>query len=257
MPRKLHAVSSPTVAPVVSIVLPTYNERDNIAPLIRRLDQLIEAPFEVLVVDDASPDGTAAVVEALSDELPHARVIRRSDRGLTGAIQRGIDESRGAVIIWMDCDFSMPPELVPELIARVRDDEVDAAIGSRFVPGSSIDRDPSDTRIVRVHRFLARRLNRMISARLGGAFHDWTSGFIAIRASIIKPIRLRGRYGEYFIDLMARLIGSRTRFVEVPFRSAPREHGESKTATSFLGLSRLGIRYIRAFWAARRTLRRP
>ena len=174
--------------PVASIVLPTYNERDNVGPLIRRLDAAIDLPFEILVVDDASPDGTAGEVQRLSAELPHVRAIVRRERGLTGAIQRGIDESRGEVVMWMDCDLSMPPETVPQLIAEVRDGQ-DAAIGSRYASGGSVAGGGSEGSWVGLQRALTRRLNRLLTGLMGADFHDWTGGFIAIRASWIKSVR--------------------------------------------------------------------
>jgi len=241
--------------PVASIVLPTYNERDNIAPLIRSIDASMNIPCEFIVVDDASPDGTGDIVEALARELDHVRLIARHERGLTSAIQRGIDESRGEVVVWMDCDFSMPPELVPQLIAQVVDGEKDAAIGSRYVAGGATSKEREGW-LVAAQRLLTRRLNRGITALLGTDFHDWTSGFIAVRSSTIKSVRLQGDYGEYFIGMMAELIRGGARFVEIPFRVAPRRSGESKTASGPLRLAGLGLNYLRAFAAARRVLGR-
>jgi len=240
--------------PIVSVVLPTYNERDNVDPLIRRLDAAIDLPIEILVVDDASPDGTAGEVERLATELSHVRVIVRRERGLTGAIQRGIDESRGEVVVWMDCDLSMPPETVPRLIAEVREGQ-DAAIGSRYASGGSVADGEGQGPWIGLQRTLTRRLNRQLTSVMGADFHDWTSGFIAIRASLIKSIRLQGDYGEYFIDLMARLLAGGARYREVPYRTAPRHRGKSKTAPNLLTFGRLGFKYLRALAAARRTIR--
>ncbi len=253
MPRSLTVI--PSAIPAVSVILPTYNERDNIASLVRRLDALLPSPAEILVVDDGSPDGTAREVEIVSNDLPNVRAIVRAERGLTGAIQRGIDESRGEVVVWMDADFSMPPETVPELIARVRAGQ-DAAIGSRYVGNPAPSSTSEKRRLIALHQGLTRRLNRGLTAVLGADFHDWTSGFIAIRGPLIRPLRLRGDYGEYFIDLMARLVARDARLVEVHYRPAPRRHGESKTAAGWASFLRLGVRYVRAAAAARRTIRR-
>lgn len=243
--------------PVVSVVLPTYNERDNVTVLLGRLDRSMRWPYEALVVDDDSPDGTAGEVERLSADRPHVRLIlRRGERGLTGAIQRGIDESRGDVVVWMDCDLSMPPESVPELVSRVLEGGVDAAVGSRYVAGGTAESGERDTRLVRVQKGLTRRMNRLVSALIAADFHDWTSGFIAIRAPLVKTARLEGEYGEYFIRLAAELIARGARIVEVPYRCVPRERGESKTARSLLGFARLGTRYLRAMWWAGRFVRR-
>jgi dolichol-phosphate mannosyltransferase len=240
---------------MVSLVLPSYNERHNIVPLIQRLHELIQGPHEILVVDDGSPDGTAAAAQEAAEELPNLRVIVRQERCLTSAIQRGVDESSGQVVVWMDCDFSMPPETVPELIDRVRGGH-DAAIGSRFVPGSTVLDAAEEGRLVRVQRRLTRLLNRGLSAALGAACHDWTSGFIAVRGPLIRGLRLRGDYGEYFIDLMAQLVAAEARIVEVPYRAEPRRSGQSKTAQGIVSFIRLGFRYLRAVVNARRTVLR-
>jgi len=245
-----------SAAPRVSIVLPTYNERDNIAPLIRELSDVLNWSFEALVVDDGSPDGTAQVVEQMAREVPGVRLIRRAERGLTGAIQRGIDEAAGEVVVWMDCNFSMPPAKVPELIAEVLDRGADAAIGSRYVEGGVAEIGARDPLLVRLQKRLTRYMNRLIARLTGTPFHDWTSGFIAIRAPLIKRIRLSGDHGEYFIGLVAELIRRRSHIAELPYRCLPRRHGDSKTAHDALGFARLGLRYVRALFAARRSIRR-
>ena len=99
-------------------------------------------------------------------------------------------------------------------------------------------------------------MNRVIGWLTGSSFHDWTSGFIAVRAPLIKGIRLRGDYGEYFIALAAELIRRGSRLVELPYRCVPRRRGESKTARGPFGFARLGVRYLRALLAAKRSIRR-
>ncbi len=122
----------------ISIVLPTYNERDNIIPLIERtLTALSDYELEIVVVDDDSPDGTWQIVAAKGETDPRVRLIHRTDeRGLTSAIQRGITEARGDWVGWMDCDLSMPPEDLPKLAAAL-EAGADMAIGSRYVPGGA------------------------------------------------------------------------------------------------------------------------
>ena len=95
----------------VSVVLPTYDERDNIGPLIQALlEHLDGTPTEIIVVDDDSPDGTWQVVQEMSANDERIELLRRADeRGLTSALNAGIARARGDVIAWMDCDLSMPP----------------------------------------------------------------------------------------------------------------------------------------------------
>ena len=95
---------------LVSVVLPTYDERDNIGPLIEGILDHVQRPVEIIVVDDDSPDGTWQVVQEMAAD-PRIRLLRRMDeRGLTSALMAGIHHARGDVIAWMDCDLSMPPE---------------------------------------------------------------------------------------------------------------------------------------------------
>jgi dolichol-phosphate mannosyltransferase len=243
-------------APVVSIVLPTYNERENIAPLVRKLRGSLAWPVEMLIVDDNSPDGTAEVVARLARDIDEVRLILREDeKGLTGAIQRGVDEATGDVVVWMDCDFSMPPEKVRELVTCVLNGEADAAVGSRFVVSSAADAGGRDSILVRVQKLLTRRMNRVVAWLTGASFQDWTSGFIAVRAPLIKKIRLQGNYGEYFIRLVAELLRGGNKIVELPYRCAPRGRGESKTASGPFGFIKLGARYLRALRDARRSIR--
>ena len=236
--------------PLVCTVLPTYNERDNIGPLIRRLLDANPALYKVLVVDDNSPDGTWQVVEALAAAEPDRVVlVRRIDEsGLTSAIQRGIDEAidthGAAVVTWMDCDLSMPPEDVPRLVAAVRSG-ADLAVGSRWVPGGA------DVAHGLMARWLSWIINHYAMALLGSDVHDYTSGFIAGRADLFQRIRLRGDYGEYCIDLLGRAQQQGFQVVEVPYICVPRTAGDSKTGANLLDYLAKGRKYVRAAWRVR------
>lgn len=236
---------------MVSVILPTYNERDNIAPLIGMLQESMRWSYEVLIVDDASPDGTAEEVRRLAADRPNLRLIARDqDPGLTRSIQRGIDDSEGEIIVWMDCDLSMPPSTAAELVSLVINNDADAAVGSRYVVGGATEGGERDGRLVRLQKGLTRWMNGLISYLSGGELHDWTSGFIAVRAPLVKAFRLEGEHGEYFIRLMSDLLRTGARVVELPYRFAPRRSGESKSAQGVLDLIRKGFRYLRVALAS-------
>ena len=224
----------------LSIVLPTFNERDNIGPLIERtLTALGEHQLEVLVVDDDSPDGTWQVVAQIAAEDSRVRLIRRRDEsGLTSAIWRGISEAQGTWVGWMDCDLSMPPEDWPRLV-KVAQEGADVAVGSRYVPGGA------DV----AHSFTGRTLSRLINLTSGVLLNwgikDYTSGFILARRSLFTQVALRGDYGEYCIDLLYRLKQAGFSVQEVPYICVPREHGQSKTATNLWGYLTRGINYVK------------
>jgi dolichol-phosphate mannosyltransferase len=223
----------------ITVVLPTFNERDNIIPLIERgLAALASYDVEMLVVDDDSPDGTWQVVAQVAERNPHVRLIRRTqERGLTTAIATGIANARGAWVAWMDCDLSMPPEDLPRL-AQALEAGADMAAGSRYMPGGQ---DVG-------HSWLAlafsRTINLAASFLLGQRITDYTSGFIMAHREVFDRVELRGDYGEYCIDLLYRAARAGFRIVEVPYVCVPRGAGESKTATNALGYVKRGWKYV-------------
>lgn len=240
--------------PLVCTVLPTYNERENIGPLIRGVLESAITPHMVLVVDDNSPDGTWRVVEELAHELncaatPRLALHRRvGEKGLTSAIQAGVDlaiYTFGAEIVtWMDCDLSMPPQVVPNLVAAILDG-ADVAVGSRWIPGGA------DVAHNLTARTLSRLINSFAALMLGNQVHDYTSGFIAARASVLRSIRLQGDYGEYCIDLLGRALQAGFRVEEVPYVCIPRSSGESKTGANVWDYLVKGRKYVATVWRLR------
>jgi len=221
------------------MILPTFNERDNIIPLIERgLAALADYDAEMLVVDDDSPDGTWQVVAELAERDSRVRLIRRiRERGLTSAIAAGIADARGAWVGWMDCDLSMPPEDLPRLAGALAAG-ADVAVGSRYVPGG---RDVGHSW---VGRAFSRTINLAASLLLDRRIKDYTSGFILARREVFDRIPLRGDYGEYCIDLLYRAVRAGFRVVEIPYVCVPRQIGESKTATNPLGYVTRGWNYV-------------
>lgn len=229
-----------TQDPHISIVLPTFNERENIGPLIERtLAALADYAFEVLVVDDDSPDGTWQVVAEMAAGDDRIRLIRRiGESGLTSAIWRGVQEARGAWIGWMDCDLSMPPEKWPSLAAALGNGAA-MAIGSRYVPGGQ------DAAHSLTGRTFSRVINMAAGLALDPSIKDYTSGFILARREVFDRIRLRGDYGEYCIDLLYRARRAGFVIAELPYVCVPRETGESKTASSAWGYVTRGVNYVK------------
>ncbi len=230
----------------VSVVLPTYNEAGNIVDIVHALDRALSAyGHEVIVVDDNSPDGTWDLVgKEVAKGNSWLRIERRmSDRGLTKSIQRGIDISTGDVVCWLDCDFSHPPEELPGLLKKI-EEGFDIAVASRFVQGGQqkvADSSSGDSALTVV---LSTLLNLVLGPLLVPGFKDYTSGYIAIRREVLSRLRLRGDYGEYFIDLIFRSYLLGKKIIELPFISAPRRSGETKTAPNLKALFRRGIKYI-------------
>jgi len=241
----------PASTTLVCTVLPTYNEADNIGPLIEGVLASAITPHLVLVVDDNSPDGTSSVVEKIIAERPAdpmRRVVllrRVGEKGLTSAIQRGIDEAiqthKAAIVTWMDCDLSMPPSDVPKLVQAVLDG-ADLAVGSRWIAGGA------DVAHGAMARTLSLIINHFAILLLGNQVHDYTSGFIAVRAEVLQNIRLQGDYGEYCIDLLARVNKAGYKLHEVPYICVPRTTGESKTGINLWDYLIKGRKYVATTW---------
>jgi len=221
----------------ISVVLPTYNERDNIGPLIQAILATLDRPAQIIVVDDDSPDGTWQVVQEMADSDPRIELLRRTDeRGLTSALNAGIARARGDIIAWMDCDFSMPPQKLPELIEALT--EYDLALGSRYVKGAG------DLGHSFAGRVFSWTINFCAALVLGFAIRDYTSGFIAAKREIFDQITLRGDYGEYCIDFLYRARQKGFTIKEIPYYCVPRKSGESKTASKVWDYFRKGIKYV-------------
>ena len=123
---------------MLSVIIPTYNEADNVAELIERIERSLNGrSFEIIVVDDNSPDGTAKIVEGFGKD--HIKVLKRPKKlGLASAILDGMKVADGNIIAVMDADLQHPPELLPELLKKV-EDGYDIAIASRYVDGGKVE----------------------------------------------------------------------------------------------------------------------
>jgi dolichol-phosphate mannosyltransferase len=222
---------------VLSVILPTYNEADNIVALVRALRaELAGAALEIVVVDDGSPDGTGKIVAAEAASTPGLRLVARAGpRGLTSSLADGIRASRGELVGFMDCDFSTPPDVVPRLAAKIAEG-CDVAVASRYVPGGSDSRAGSPWR-----RATSRVIVALARALLVADFRDYTSGFFVARREVLNSVPLRGDYGEYFMDFIVRAHRAGYRIAEIPYTQVPRSRGESKTDSGFF---RKGAKYL-------------
>jgi dolichol-phosphate mannosyltransferase len=230
-------------------VIPTYNERENIALLVPALlsvtDRIDRHVLKILVVDDSSPDGTAGAVRDLQAEYPNVHLLVGTKVGLGAAYIRGmqhaLDVLNADVVFEMDADFSHKPEDVPRLMAEI-DAGADFVIGSRYVTGGSI---PAEWGF---RRKLNSRVGNLVARHVAGIskVRDCTAGFRAIRASTLKQLDLGGlRVQGYAFQVAllhaARLAGARV--VEVPVEFVDRTKGESK-----LGLADIVEFVLNAWW---------
>lgn len=206
--------------------MPTYNERANIAPLIESLAKYLNGyTYEILVVDDNSPDGTADAAEALSGKYP-VKVLRRPRKmGVTSAIHDGFKASSGSVIIVMDADFQHPPELVPRLLSRIR--YCDVVVASRYAGGGRIE---EWSFIRRAMSMVAVALVRVLVPECRSV-KDPVSGFFALWREVLDSWRpvVPGGY-KVLVEILAT--AKPTRVCEEPYVFRARRSGKSKLNTA-------------------------
>lgn len=217
-----------------SIVLPTYNEAENVPVLVPKLCAL-DASFEVVVVDDHSPDGTAEVARELAQRYP-VRVLERSGKlGLASAVIDGIrDMANAPVVVVMDADLSHDEKIIPELVAAVEAGS-DIAVGSRFASGGSTE----DRFYRRIFSWSAKQLARLM---LGVRVQDPMSGFFCVRREAFLAVapRLKPRGFKILLELLVRM--QPKTIAEIGFRFKSRQKGESKLT------SKIALQYFRMIW---------
>ena len=212
------------------IVLPTFNEADNIVEVLQTLRAVVPEA-SVLVVDDASPDGTADLVEEVAEQIGDVSVMRRPAKsGLGSAYRDGFRRGLSVgydVMVEMDSDLSHDPAALPSLLSAVADGAA-LALGSRYIPGGSIP-DWSWYR-----RALSRWGNRYAAAVLGIDVKDATSGYRAYRAEALTNIDFHTVQADGYgfqVEMAYRVLASGGRIVEVPISFTDRVRGESKMSS--------------------------
>jgi dolichol-phosphate mannosyltransferase len=220
---------------LVSIVLATYNESENIGDIINAIFDSVPDPVEIIVVDDDSPDQTWKIATEVGD--PRIKVIRRvKTRGLASAINRGIIESRGDFIGWMDADMCHPPALLTRMLTALQ--ECDVVIGSRYVKGGSDDRDPS--RVI-----TSRFINRLARFVLRQDILDYDSGFILMHRKVLDSVSLIPTgYGAYFIEFIYACYRKGLKVIEIPYTFTERTKGVSKSNMNLIKFGIAGFGYI-------------
>jgi dolichol-phosphate mannosyltransferase len=216
----------------VVIVMPTYNERQNLEIIVGRIRESVP-DADVLVVDDNSPDGTGDLADKLAETDRHVQVMHRTEKaglgrayvaGFSWALERGYD-----VIVEMDADGSHRPEDLPRLLTAL--DSADAVIGSRYVPGGTVVNWPKSREI------LSRAANVYNRLLLGISIKDATGGFRVYRASTLRRLDLNNieSAGYCFqIDMTLRVLQTGLKLTEVPITFVERERGASKMSSAVI-----------------------
>lgn len=228
------------------VLIPTYNERENVAQMI---DTVLSLPhsFEVLIIDDNSPDGTAAIVEAkMPQYLGRLHLLRRAGKqglgrayiaGFVWALQAGYE-----YIFEMDCDFSHPPEKLIELYRACAVEGADVAVGSRYVAGGQVKNWPLGRILMSYGASLYVRAITWLPVR------DTTAGFVCYRRAVLESmdlgaIRFRGYAFQIEMKYTAYALGYRV--VEVPITFEDRVLGSSKMSSAIFGEAFTGVWRLR------------
>ena len=213
-------------SPTVSIVVPTFDESQNLPRLVELLDKALSStPWEVVFVDDNSPDGTWRVAKQLAQADPRVRCLRRvGRRGLAGACIEGALSSAASIVAVMDADLQHDETILPKMIAKLQADEADIVIGSRAVEGGSASAGFTARRA-----FASRLATRLAGLLIGRQVSDPMSGFFALKREVFETAapRLIPTGFKILLDLLASTDG-KVRVAEVPFHFRTREQGLSK-----------------------------
>jgi len=233
------------------LVIPSYNERENIEALLAAIDSLARPDLDILVVDDASPDGTASLVKAGQARYPRLFILERAGKMGLGAAYRdgflwGLARAYD-VLIEMDADFSHHPSYLPLIMEKVKDK--DFVIGSRYVPGGAVPDWSWQRKAISALGSLYARLI------LGAPIRDFTGGFNAWQAPLIKTIGLESLSANGYsfqIELKYRAWLAQGKFLEVPIIFKDRTQGKSKISSGIIREALWRIPYLRfKFGAAR------
>ena len=228
--------------PEVSIIIPTYNESENI---IRVLDSIGEylpngLQVEAIVVDDNSPDGTGKVVEdyisktQTKDDYSISVIHREAKSGLSSAILDGIQHSNGYTIVVMDSDFSHPPKIIPQLMDEIKTSKCDIVIASRYTKGGGVSGWSTKRKLI------SKGATEIAKAGLGVNESDPMSGFFAFKRKILEGIKFDAIGYKMLLEILVKTKGVKVK--EIPYTFTDRTRGSSKLDSSTM------FDYIKSVW---------
>jgi len=226
----------------VSIIIPTYNESENIIQVLKSIVEHIpkDIATEAIVVDDNSPDGTGKVVEDYINDVQNKTgftvgvIHRKTKSGLSSAILDGIGHSSGETIVVMDSDFSHPPKIIPRLIEEIKISKCDIVIASRFITGGAIEGWSIKRKLI------SKTAKGIAKAGLGVNESDPMSGFFAFRRKILEGIKLDAIGYKMLLEILVKTKGAKVK--EIPYTFTNRTRGSSKLDSSTM------FDYVKSVW---------
>lgn len=223
----------------LSIVLPTYNESQNITRMLDSIADTLSADAlaEIIVVDDNSPDGTGDIASQykVNNKKLRIQVIRRPGKlGLSSAILAGVQSAAGDIVVVMDGDFSHPPNAIPQMVEELQDSDYDIVVASRYIKGGSVIGWPFKRRL------MSKGATKIAQVGLGIDVNDPMSGFFAFKRHIIEGIKFDAIGYKMLLEILVKAKGARVK--EVPYTFTNRRAGASKLDSSVM------LDYFRAVW---------
>jgi len=227
----------------VSIIIPTYNERENLPLLVQRVDESLKGvKYELIIVDDNSPDGTGKLADELAKKFKNLQALHRKEkRGLATAVIYGLKHARAPMVCVMDADLQHPPEKIPELLTAI-DEGADIAIASRYVRKGGVKNWGKR------RRFISRGaefLSRLAIPRVQG-LTDPLSGFFAFRQEVVSGAELNPVGFKILLEILAK--GTWKKVTEIPYVFEKRIYGKSS-----LGFGE-HFNYLRHLWRLMRAV---
>ena len=225
---------------LVSVVLGTYNERENLAKLVPAIESIFEenrTSCEIVVVDDNSPDGTSALVRELGMKYGNVRLLWRPEKmGPGSAHADGYRAAKGDIIIGMDTDFSHDPYDIPRFLAKI-DEGYDIVQASRYIKGGTYEVNSFRT----WKKKMASKFGNVLIAFLSRVpVHDFTTSFRAVRRGVVENVKTESSGNSFFMEFLVEAHRKRYRMIEIPIVFKDRVIGKSK-----LKLGRQSLRMLR------------
>ncbi len=213
---------------MISVILPTYNEKENIVKLIENIEDVsrknnIES--EIVVIDDNSPDGTADTVKKMSGKYTNIRLfIRERKLGLASAHILGYKKAKGEIIISMDTDLSHDPKEIPNFIRKLNEG-YDVVVGSRHIKGSYYEKKALNTKI----KYFLSKYGNVLSALISHVpIHDFTNGYRAFRKKVSDNVQIESTGNSFLMEFIVKAHKKGYKITEIPVTFFDRIAGKSK-----------------------------
>lgn len=211
----------------LSVVIPTYNEKENIRILIPRIFEVLDKigiEFELIVVDDTSPDGTAEEVRKLGEYFNCKVIVKEKKEGIGAAHVVGYNESKGEIILTMDADLSHNPGEIPKLLTEIKKG-ADVVLGSRHLSKGFYEGEKLQTKI---KKYISNFGNTLVRLLLGTEAHDYSNGFRCFKKEVWGSIQTVEKGNAFLMEFVVRAHRGGYKIVEVPTTFVDRRMGESK-----------------------------